>query len=114
MRNREQARSHSGIRFLSRCASRVTRHHICRCEKMQVILLEAVENLGKLGDTVKVKPGYARNYLLPQGKAMPATKENLAEVEALLLPDVRTLLVGVRPQHGVVGEEARGLQARRR
>ena len=49
---------------------------------MQVILLEAVENLGKLGDTVKVKPGYARNYLLPQGKAMPATKENLAEIEA--------------------------------
>lgn len=49
---------------------------------MQVILLEAVENLGKLGDTVKVKPGYARNFLLPQGKAMPATKENLAEVEA--------------------------------
>jgi large subunit ribosomal protein L9 len=49
---------------------------------MQVILLEAVENLGKLGDTVKVKPGYARNYLLPQGKAMLATKENLAEIEA--------------------------------
>lgn len=49
---------------------------------MQVILLEAVENLGKLGDTVKVKPGYARNFLLPQGKAVPATKENLAEVEA--------------------------------
>jgi large subunit ribosomal protein L9 len=49
---------------------------------MQVILLEAVENLGKLGDTVKVKPGYARNYLLPQGKAMPATRENLAEIEA--------------------------------
>ncbi len=49
---------------------------------MQVILLETVENLGKLGDTVKVKPGYARNFLLPQGKAMPATKENLAEVEA--------------------------------
>ncbi len=49
---------------------------------MQVILLEAVENLGKLGDTVKVKPGYARNFLLPQGKAMPATRENLAEIEA--------------------------------
>lgn len=49
---------------------------------MQVILLEAVENLGKLGDTVKVKPGYARNFLLPQGKAVPATKENLAEIEA--------------------------------
>lgn len=49
---------------------------------MQIILLEAVENLGKLGDTVKVKPGYARNFLLPQGKAVPATRENLAEVEA--------------------------------
>lgn len=49
---------------------------------MQVILLETVENLGKLGDTVKVKPGFARNYLLPKGKAMPATKENLAQVEA--------------------------------
>jgi large subunit ribosomal protein L9 len=49
---------------------------------MQIILLEAVENLGKLGDTVKVKPGYARNYLLPQGKAMLATKENLAEIDA--------------------------------
>ena len=48
---------------------------------MQVILLEAVENLGKLGDTVKVKSGYARNFLLPKGKAVPATKENLAEVE---------------------------------
>lgn len=49
---------------------------------MQVILLEAVENLGRLGDTVKVKSGYARNFLLPQGKAIPATKQNLAEVEA--------------------------------
>ncbi len=49
---------------------------------MQVILLEAVENLGKLGDTVKVKPGYARNFLLPKGKAMPATKENLKQIEA--------------------------------
>ena len=49
---------------------------------MQVILLEAVENLGTLGDTVKVKSGYARNFLLPQGKAVPATKENLAEIQA--------------------------------
>lgn len=49
---------------------------------MQVILLERVQNLGELGDSVKVKPGYARNYLIPQGRAMIATAENLAEFEA--------------------------------
>ena len=49
---------------------------------MQVILLERVQNLGELGDSVKVKPGYARNYLIPQGKAVMATAENLAEFEA--------------------------------
>ena len=48
---------------------------------MKVILFEKVRNLGALGDTVKVKPGFARNYLLPQGKAVQATKENLAKVE---------------------------------
>ena len=44
---------------------------------MNIILTEKVNNLGNLGDTVKVKPGYARNYLLPQGKAIRATKENI-------------------------------------
>jgi large subunit ribosomal protein L9 len=48
---------------------------------MQVILLEKVVNLGGLGDVVKVKDGYARNYLLPQGKARRATPQNLAEFE---------------------------------
>jgi large subunit ribosomal protein L9 len=48
---------------------------------MQVILLEKVVNLGGLGDVVKVKDGFARNYLLPQGKARRATPENLAEFE---------------------------------
>ena len=48
---------------------------------MQVILLEKVVNLGALGDVVKVKDGYARNYLLPQGKATRATPESLAEFE---------------------------------
>ena len=48
---------------------------------MQVILLEKVVNLGGLGDVVKVKDGYARNYLLPQGKATRATPEALAEFE---------------------------------
>lgn len=48
---------------------------------MDVILLEKVKNLGDLGDTVKVKPGYGRNFLLPQGKALPATKANLKVFE---------------------------------
>lgn len=48
---------------------------------MQVILLERIEKLGQMGDVVTVKPGYARNYLLPQRKARRATKENLALFE---------------------------------
>ncbi len=48
---------------------------------MNVILLEAVENLGSIGDLVKVKPGYGRNYLLPQGKAALATPKNIKEIE---------------------------------
>jgi len=49
---------------------------------MEVILLETVENLGAIGDKVKVKSGYGRNYLLPKGKATLATPEKLAEFEA--------------------------------
>jgi large subunit ribosomal protein L9 len=49
---------------------------------MQLILLQNVTNLGKLGDKVNVKPGYGRNFLVPQGKAVPATATNLAEFEA--------------------------------
>ncbi len=48
---------------------------------MDVILLEKVANLRKRGDKVSVKPGYARNFLVPQGKAKPATPENLKEFE---------------------------------
>ncbi len=48
---------------------------------MQIILLEKVTNLGALGDIVKVRDGFARNYLIPQGKAKRATRENLAEFE---------------------------------
>lgn len=48
---------------------------------MQVILLEKVINLGTLGDVVRVKDGYARNFLIPQGKAKRATTVNLAEFE---------------------------------
>ncbi len=49
---------------------------------MEVILLEKVENLGNIGDLVKVKSGYGRNYLLPKGKATLATGENIAAFEA--------------------------------
>lgn len=48
---------------------------------MEVILLERIENLGQMGDVVKVRPGFARNYLLPQGKALRSNKENLAIFE---------------------------------
>jgi large subunit ribosomal protein L9 len=49
---------------------------------MQLILLQKVTNLGNLGDKVTVKPGFGRNFLVPQGKAVPATEANIAEFEA--------------------------------
>ncbi len=49
---------------------------------MQIVLLERVEKLGQIGDVVKVKPGFARNFLLPRGKALRATKTNIAQFEA--------------------------------
>jgi large subunit ribosomal protein L9 len=62
---------------------------------MQIILLDKVANLGSLGDNVAVKSGYARNFLFPQGKAVPATKVNIekfeqrrAELEAKLDADL--------------------------
>ncbi len=48
---------------------------------MELILLQKVKNLGNLGDKVSVKPGYGRNYLVPQGKATAATETNIAEFE---------------------------------
>jgi large subunit ribosomal protein L9 len=50
--------------------------------EMNVILLDNVENLGSIGDLVKVKPGYGRNFLIPQGKAALATPENTKAIEA--------------------------------
>ena len=49
---------------------------------MELILLEKVQKLGDLGDKVKVKPGYGRNYLVPSGKAVPATPANIEKFEA--------------------------------
>ena len=50
---------------------------------MDIILLEKIDNVGSVGDTVSVKSGYARNYLIPQGKATLATPENIAKFEAM-------------------------------
>ncbi|GAB4173288.1 MAG: 50S ribosomal protein L9 [Wenzhouxiangellaceae bacterium] len=49
---------------------------------MELILLEKIRNLGDFGDKVRVRPGYGRNFLLPRGKAVPATPENIARFEA--------------------------------
>ncbi|WP_182405537.1 50S ribosomal protein L9 [Psychrobacter sp. GP33] len=49
---------------------------------MQIILLQRIVNLGKLGETVDVKPGYGRNFLIPHGKALPATAVNIEKFEA--------------------------------
>jgi len=62
----------------------ITREATPRIEesKREVMLLENSSNLGGLGDTVNVKAGFGRNYLIPQGKAVPATAANVAEFEA--------------------------------
>ena len=52
-----------------------------RGNKMEVILLEKIRNLGNLGDKVDVKPGYGRNFLIPQNKAVFATEENIERFE---------------------------------
>ena len=48
---------------------------------MQVLLLEKISGLGNIGDEVRVRPGYGRNYLIPQNKAMPASEENKSHIE---------------------------------
>ena len=58
---------------------------------MNVILLEPVEKLGEAGAVVRVKDGYARNFLVPQGLALPATKSNQAELQARLAQRARQL-----------------------
>lgn len=75
---------------------------------MNIILLERVENLGQMGQVVKVRPGYARNYLLPQKKAMRATKANMehfekqrAHLEAMNLERRKDAEVVARKMDGV-------------
>lgn len=66
---------------------------------MDVILLKKVENLGDIGDKASVKPGFARNFLIPTGRALPATETNLKEFEArraTLEKDAQELLARAR------------------
>lgn len=58
---------------------------------MNLILLEPVDNLGDAGDMVRVRPGYARNFLIPQGLALPATEANRAELDARLAQRAKLL-----------------------
>ena len=75
---------------------------------MQVILLERIEQLGNMGDVVNVKPGFARNYLLPKKKALRATDENRARFE-----HQRAILEATNKERreaaGVVAEKVRGV-----
>lgn len=76
---------------------------------MEVVLLERVEKLGQMGDVVSVKDGYARNYLLPQSKALRATKANLAHFEAQRAQlEARNL--EMKKEAGAVGEKLDGQQ----
>lgn len=68
---------------------------------MELILLEKIRNLGVLGDKVKVKAGYGRNFLVPQGKAVYATKDNIAHFEA------RRAELEARAKEAIVAAEAR-------
>jgi large subunit ribosomal protein L9 len=75
---------------------------------MQVILMERVEKLGQMGDVVRVKPGYARNFLLPRGKAKRATKENTAVFEKMRAQLEATNLKR-RDEATAVSEKMKGL-----
>src|SRR5512142_3213504 len=70
---------------------------------MQVILMEKVVNLGQLGDVVKVKNGFARNFLIPQGKAKRATKSNVADFAARRA-ELEGLTVQIVQKAGVDGK----------
>jgi large subunit ribosomal protein L9 len=75
---------------------------------VDLILLERVEKLGQMGQIVKVKPGFARNYLLPQKKAMRATKENLAYFETQKA-QLEANNLQRKSEAGEVGEKMEGL-----
>jgi large subunit ribosomal protein L9 len=76
---------------------------------VELILLERVEKLGQMGQIVKVKPGFARNYLLPQKKALRATKENLALFESRRV-QLEAANLERRAEAAEIGDKLEGLQ----
>lgn len=82
---------------------------------MELILLEKVANLGELGDTVRVKPGYGRNFLIPNRMAIPATPENKKEIEArraeLEAAQAEALAAAQKRADGISGARV-GIEAR--
>lgn len=74
---------------------------------MQLLLNQTIEHLGRTGDVVDVKPGYARNYLLPRGMAVMVTKGNMAQVErarAKALAEEEARLAGLKDMASKLGE----------
>jgi large subunit ribosomal protein L9 len=78
---------------------------------VELILLERVEKLGQMGEVVKVKPGFARNYLLPQKKALRATKENLAYFESRRV-QLEASNLERRTEAAAIGSRLEGVQVR--
>jgi large subunit ribosomal protein L9 len=81
---------------------------------MQVILLERIQKLGGIGDLANVKAGYARNFLIPQGKVKPATKNNLAEFEVIkadLLAKEAAALADAKAKEAAMNDVTCSIQA---
>ncbi|QIB32528.1 50S ribosomal protein L9 [Ancylobacter pratisalsi] len=76
---------------------------------MDIILLERVAKLGQMGETVRVRDGYARNFLLPAGKALRATKENKARFESMKV-QLETRNIELKNEAAKVGEKLNGLE----
>ena len=82
---------------------------------MELLLKQNVEQLGRIGDVVKVKSGYARNYLLPQGLAVAVTKSNLADIErarAMALAEEQQRLSGLKELATKLGEASVTVEGR--
>ena len=82
---------------------------------MELLLKQNIEHLGRLGDVVKVKPGYARNFLLPRGLAVMVTKTNLAEIErarALALVEETKRVAVLKELAGKLGEASVTIEGR--
>jgi large subunit ribosomal protein L9 len=82
---------------------------------MELLLKTNVEHLGRVGDVVKVRPGYARNYLLPLGYAVPVTKANMAEIEkarAKALADEQTRVSSLKELAGKLADVSVTIEGR--